>query len=266
MLTADLVKMQAKALGADLVGIAPIDRFEGAPLQMNPRQIMPEARSVIAVAFRVMRGSLRGVEEGTNFGSTYGLFGFQWLEDNFLSRTTYELTLFIETHGFEGVPLFGYAPEGMPKGAPVAPDKPAPNVIVDLEFAAQAAGLGCVGLGGFFLTPEYGTRQRMAMVLTDAELEPDAIADRSICGNCMACIDACPLGAMNADEAQLAGVPGYTMAVAAIEKAKADLAQQIALADLYGKNLRQRANAMIAIAHPDHREALERASSERFDR
>lgn len=35
-------------------------------------------------------------------------------------------------------------------------------------------------------------------------------------------------------------------------------------ADLYGKNLRQRADALIRIAHPDHREALQRAAYERF--
>jgi 4-hydroxybutyrate CoA-transferase len=34
--------------------------------------------------------------------------------------------------------------------------------------------------------------------------------------------------------------------------------------DLRGKNLRQRAKALISIAHPDHREALERAATERF--
>lgn len=33
---------------------------------------------------------------------------------------------------------------------------------------------------------------------------------------------------------------------------------------LYGKNLRQRARALINIAHPDHREALEREAQERF--
>ena len=33
---------------------------------------------------------------------------------------------------------------------------------------------------------------------------------------------------------------------------------------LYGKNLRQRAEALIAVAHPDHREALSRAARERF--
>jgi acyl-CoA hydrolase len=36
------------------------------------------------------------------------------------------------------------------------------------------------------------------------------------------------------------------------------------IADLYGKNLRQRATALINIAHPQHREELERAAHERF--
>ncbi len=36
------------------------------------------------------------------------------------------------------------------------------------------------------------------------------------------------------------------------------------VADLYGKNLRQRARALINVAHPGHREALERAAAERF--
>jgi acyl-CoA hydrolase len=38
------------------------------------------------------------------------------------------------------------------------------------------------------------------------------------------------------------------------------------IADLYGQNLRQRARALINIAHPDHREMLERQAHERFGR
>ena len=38
------------------------------------------------------------------------------------------------------------------------------------------------------------------------------------------------------------------------------------VADLYAKSLRARAQALIAIAHPDHREALESAARERFGR
>lgn len=36
------------------------------------------------------------------------------------------------------------------------------------------------------------------------------------------------------------------------------------VAYLYGKSLRERARSLIQIAHPDHREALERAAHERF--
>lgn len=39
---------------------------------------------------------------------------------------------------------------------------------------------------------------------------------------------------------------------------------EFGVANLYGKNLRQRARALIDIAHPDHRERLEREAFERF--
>ncbi|NGP77510.1 acetyl-CoA hydrolase/transferase family protein [Balneolaceae bacterium YR4-1] len=38
------------------------------------------------------------------------------------------------------------------------------------------------------------------------------------------------------------------------------------VANLYGKNLHQRAKALIDIAHPDHRESLKKAASERFNK
>ncbi len=42
------------------------------------------------------------------------------------------------------------------------------------------------------------------------------------------------------------------------------VATEWGVADLYARNLRQRARALIEIAHPDHRESLERAAFERF--
>ena len=38
------------------------------------------------------------------------------------------------------------------------------------------------------------------------------------------------------------------------------------VANLYGKNLRQRASELIRIAHPDHRDTLEKAAFDRFHR
>jgi acyl-CoA hydrolase len=36
------------------------------------------------------------------------------------------------------------------------------------------------------------------------------------------------------------------------------------IVNLYGKSLKQRGRALIEIAHPDHREALERVFEERY--
>lgn len=43
------------------------------------------------------------------------------------------------------------------------------------------------------------------------------------------------------------------------------IATEYGVADLYGKSLRKRARALINIAHPDHRERLEREAYERFN-
>ena len=44
------------------------------------------------------------------------------------------------------------------------------------------------------------------------------------------------------------------------------IATEYGVVSLFGKNLHQRAKALISIAHPDHREALSKAAFERFDR
>ncbi len=86
MLDAKTIKEYARELGADIVGIASMDRFEGAPPQMDPRFIMPKAKSMIVMGFRVMRGSLRGIEEGTFF-SNYSAMGYGGLTYLYIPMT-----------------------------------------------------------------------------------------------------------------------------------------------------------------------------------
>ena len=216
-MTAEELKAKARACGADLVGVAPVARFKDVPPERNPGAIFPECRSVIVLARRICRGSLRGVEEGTNFGSTYQCFGYTWVEDNFLSQTSYDLSLWIEEQGFEAVPLFAYSEAGMPKGVPVAPDKPAPNVYIDPRYAVAASGLGEVGLGGFIITPEFGTRQRFAFILTDAELAGDEVRGKTVCGDCGGCAEACPFGAIHLEKTETLNVLGHEMKLAHVD-------------------------------------------------
>ena len=63
---------------------------------------------------------------------------------------------------------------------------------LSLRHAAEAAGLGKMGLNRLFIDFELGARVRLGGGVTDAELEPDPPATESSCDNCMECVEACP--------------------------------------------------------------------------
>ena len=206
----------AKKIGIDLIGFASKSRFETVDAQHNPFSIFPEAKTVIMVGKRICRGSLRGVEEGTNFGD-YSLFGKNWLEDEFLSIASYDLVRMLEDNGWEACPLFPNPSELGPQGVAVADGRPAPNVYPDFDYAAVACGLGEIGFHGLFLTPEFGSRQRFHMILTDAEIEESPLFAGTVCDGCGQCAQSCPLGAIDVQNSMEINVCGKIMKVASID-------------------------------------------------
>lgn len=69
--------------------------------------------------------------------------------------------------------------------------------IFSQKLAAHLAGLGWIGKSCLLVTPDHGPRVRWASVLTDAPLAPTGIPMEPRCGECRACVDACPIGAFN---------------------------------------------------------------------
>ncbi len=63
------------------------------------------------------------------------------------------------------------------------------------KLAAHLAGLGWVGKSCLLVTPEHGPRVRWVTVLTDAPLAPTGSPMAPRCGDCTACVDACPIHA-----------------------------------------------------------------------
>ena len=210
-----LIRSSMEREGIDLIGFAGKERFADVDAQHNPFSIFPEGKTVILLGKRICRGSLRGVEEGTNFGD-YNLFGKNWLEDEFLSLACYNLVRVLEDEGWEAVPLFPNPSEITPAGASVAEGRPAPNVFPDFDYAAVACGLAEIGLSGIVLTPEYGSRQRFHMIITDAEIESSPLLERAVCTKCGKCADICPLGAIDKENAAEIDVCGKKMTVASV--------------------------------------------------
>ena len=229
---AELVKKQALAFGADAVGIGNIDRWEGSPTQMDPRQIMPEAKSVIGMVFRVNRGSMRGIEEGTFF-SNYSAMGYGGLTYLYMPMNVINTSKYIEDRGFEAIP-YGHQSdwravdgEGFqrPDRVPVAPGRAAPDVMVHLRIAAYLCGLGEIGLSKMFLSPQFGPRNRIGIIITDLELEPDPIyAGPQLCNKCGACVRACPGQAFDPDNMVRVKLAGHDVEWANIDCKACDIA------------------------------------------
>lgn len=215
----------ARRAGADVLGVANIERFDELAPEKHPRTIFPETRSVIVLGRRITRGTLRGVEEGTNFGD-FRKYGADWLEDRFVALTTYRVAEFLEDDGWEAVPLPNLPPEIPPMGVSVRKGQSAPNVMLDFDDAAVRAGVGEIGFCGVLLTPAFGPRQRVQMILTDAKLKATPMLKKPICPlvprpgerRSKECRDVCPLGAFVGE--RTLDICGKKMTVAKIDFAK----------------------------------------------
>ena len=75
MLKADSIIGFAREAGADLVGIAPVERFAGAPKGHKPEDLLPGARSVVAMAKRIHLSIVKTIPS-----PYYERFGYHWIQ------------------------------------------------------------------------------------------------------------------------------------------------------------------------------------------
>ncbi|MGQ9632213.1 MAG: hypothetical protein ACUVXI_18150 [bacterium] len=187
MLT-ERVKSLAVELGADLVGIAPVERWSKAPIEHSPQGILPVAESVVVCGIHTPDACIElGAEEdprkpGPALGELDASSHLQFL--------AFRLAKYLQEQGWSAIPIsqsgyWSYRPrEGAPRGW-----------ISDMShyYAAVAAGLGEIGLHNLCITPEFGTRQRFVSIVTDAPLKPDPMYEgESLCDKCLLCAKYCP--------------------------------------------------------------------------
>jgi epoxyqueuosine reductase QueG len=183
------IREAALHAGADLVGFAPIARFDHAPPENHPRTIFPQTRTAIAVAVRQPRGALKAVEEGC-YWQAYNCDAYWYLNEVQAPKMLREIVLALESHGYTSVPV--HNPFRPHVGRQIREDAPGgPDGMLSLRVMGVAAGLGELGLSKVFLTPQFGPRQRVYAVLTDAELEPTPMFTGKVCDECGSCAREC---------------------------------------------------------------------------
>jgi epoxyqueuosine reductase len=217
MITSEQVKEYARSCGADVVGIGSMDRFDGAPPEMDPRYIFPEAQAIVGLAFRIHRGCFRGIEEGTFWGA-YASMGYAGINYRDAPIVLRSLCSMLEDEGWESVPIQNMLflnslnplhGKPNPVSRAVAEGLPAPDVMLHYRIAAYICGMGEIGFSKMFLTPEFGPRQRFVFLLTDAPLEPDPIFEGGLCDRCMLCVRDCTVGALDPNNTVKVTVAGH---------------------------------------------------------
>ncbi len=207
MLTSDMIKAKAKAFGADLCGIAPIERFEGVDPQRDPKSILPTAKSVIGFGFRVPKGLYYCMDKGTHYNN-YVSLGVKYIDEELAEIFLLKMAALVENEGFDAcvqrnvsnLKIKGDKSQNpelidtyeLQYASPVAPGKPIPDVIMDFAHAAEACGLGSVSVKGNVLTPEFGPFVRFVFLVTDLPLDPDPAFGKNLCDRCGSCAVACP--------------------------------------------------------------------------
>ncbi len=214
MLTAELIKAKAKEFGAVLCGIGDIKYLKDDLPHKNPLNILPEAKCVIGCALPVPKGFYKTMDLKTQY-YTYANMGVKYIDETFAEIFLLKLGNMIEDCGYDAC-LQRNVPGMKTKGdtatnpevkgvyvldnaSPVTDGKPAPEVMIDTNKAAEVCGLGKVGLHGKVITREYGTFVRFVYIITDAPLECDKPFEEDLCDGCGECLKACPGKAIQKD-------------------------------------------------------------------
>jgi epoxyqueuosine reductase QueG len=95
---------------------------------------------------------------------------------------------FIEEQGYSALPIAASQSTNT--------DKDAYKGVFSHKTAAVLAGLGFIGKNALFITPAYGSKIRLATVLTDMPLSPEFPVMARGCGSCEICKNACPAKAI----------------------------------------------------------------------
>ena len=185
----------AKTCGADLMGVAPASRF--AP-EDKVFRIFPGVKSVVCFVFRNLRGSYRGVEEGTTYYQ-YTTMSVENTEETVMPVALVRLANLIESRGFTAVPQRRHqtimeTKDGMnPEVAydAITRDRPQ-EPQMDFVDAAVRCGVGEKGFHGALLTDEFGPFLRLCFILTDAELPADPVKAPHLCDACQKAEGASP--------------------------------------------------------------------------
>ena len=154
---------------------------------------------------RVLRGSRRGIEEGSTYYQ-YTTTGVETIEETVMPMAMLRTCAVLEDAGFEALPQKRNQTV-MQSGNDTNPEINYSDIYrgktaehqLDFDEAAVLCGLAERGFSGALLTDDFGPFQRFCFILTDAELPETPLVTPHLCDHCGKCAEACPGHAIGGD-------------------------------------------------------------------
>ena len=137
----------------------------------------------VSVALPVPRHILREIADGPTRSYYYMYHEL----NNGLNRIITSGAEYLRARGYAACPQ---TTDAVKKSGPF--DTPLPH-----KTAAVRAGLGWIGRNCLLVTPQYGSAVRISTLLTDAPLDCARPIPEPRCGECRACVSACPAQALS---------------------------------------------------------------------
>ena len=165
------IKNELLGKGASLVGFADLTDL--------PADIRHSMKYAISIAMALNPSIVSDIKPGPTKE-----YYFHYKKVNALLWDLAEIVVsIIENNGFKAIPQ-------KPTGAGI--NRKTQSTILPHKTVATKAGLGWIGKCALLVTEKFGSALRITTVLTDAPLDAANPVVKSLCGDCMLCVDSCP--------------------------------------------------------------------------
>ena len=183
--TSIVLKSRAESLGAGYFGIADLVPARDFIMAQGGAAI---AEYPVAVTAGIdLPDALVNMLPATNTGPGAVLYHHHAYEvvNRELDRIALHLSITLREEGYGALPV----------AASLRTDSGKICGSFSHKLAAHLAGTGWIGRSCLLVTPGHGPRVRFVTVLTDAPLVPTGTPMENRCGDCRACVEACPVQA-----------------------------------------------------------------------
>ena len=193
---------KAKQLGSDLIGFAPINRWEEykeTKPEYFPQHIFPGTQSVIVIGTRILIPML-DTTPSIVYSELYNT------TNRLLDEIAYKLSVYLNNKGYKAV----FFPRDAYGDISVLVNKP--EAAFSHVIASKYAGLGTIGYNHTLITKEFGPRVRLVSIFTDAVISPNNMLKDDLCIKCKLCQKCCPTSAFTTTDTLIANMDKYKCA------------------------------------------------------